>query len=486
QIQRKFNRPVEAIQINEYDLKQALAVGFGKGEESEEDGVYNIDTTSEFSFQERDVKQLVNATIASAFKRNASDIHIEVYRDTVDVRYRIDGVLHKFPTPIHKDNIEDVINRIRVMCRPELDITERRVPQDGRITIRRRAGRARKLVTLRVALNPGPYGIDCVLRVLDETNTFRLSDIGLRASAFEKFNNLIRSPQGLFLVTGPTGSGKSTTMYSIISELNTHENKIMSVEDPVERTFPGVNQRQISSSMSFADYVRSFLRQDPDIIFIGEIRDGETAEIATRAAQTGHLVVSTLHTNDATSAVSRLVSLGVERYLIESSILGVLAQRLLRKVCLNCIDEYQPEERYRKFLEAVGCSISTFLRGMGCEQCDGTGYRGRLGIFELFVVDEEIRDMIIRGVSDGEIRRRAIAKGMKTLVQDAIEQIAACRTTVEELFRTVSYAQIVAHTNAMRPVLDVPIQRPEPPEDPFDLELLGDIPIEDLEDASKV
>ncbi len=380
---------------------------------------------------EAPIIKLVNLLIARAAESRASDIHIEPYDDELIIRYRIDGVLHNVETAPKKLQAA-MVSRIKVMAK--LNIAERRLPQDGRIRIKV----ADKEIDLRVSTIPVIYGESVVMRILDkESIVIDLGLLGFPAETLEQFYKLIQKPNGIILVTGPTGSGKTTTLYGALDRINSPERKIITVEDPVEYQLKGVNQIQVKSQigLNFANTLRHIVRQDPDVIMIGEIRDLETAEIAVQSALTGHLVFSTLHTNDAPSAITRLLDLGVERFLLSSTIRGILAQRLVRMICPHC-KEKDTSATSMEGLAPLGMDADAELyRGKGCERCTFTGYRGRLGVFELLTVDEEIRKLILRNADANELRQMARRQGMKTILEDGIAKVGKGITTLSDLFR---------------------------------------------------
>lgn len=379
------------------------------------------------------VVKLVNYILNEAVKRGASDIHVEPYEKDFRVRLRVDGVMHELIRPPRK--IKDAVtSRLKILA--NLDIAEKRLPQDGRIKIKLQ-GRS---IDMRVSTLPVLYGEKVVLRILDKSNLqLDLEKLGFEESSLEKFIKAIESPYGMVLVTGPTGSGKSTTLYSALSRLNKEEVNIMTAEDPVEYNIFGINQVQMKEEigLNFAATLRSFLRQDPDIIMVGEIRDYETAEIAIKAALTGHLVLSTLHTNDAPSTVNRLLNMGIEPFLVASSTVLILAQRLARKICTKCKTEISlPKEA----LLSVGFrkdEIGKFkvYKGKGCEHCSGTGYKGRVALYEVMEVSENIRELILRGANATEIKKMAIEEGMITLRRSGLEKVKKGVTTIEEVVR---------------------------------------------------
>ncbi|MBF0389553.1 MAG: type II/IV secretion system protein [Desulfamplus sp.] len=385
---------------------------------------------------EAPVIRLVNHIINRALELGVSDIHIEPRRHTVVVRYRIDGVLHDQESISIKLKAA-IISRVKLMAK--LDIAERRLPQDGRIKIK--AGEDE--VDIRVSTVPTHFGESIVLRLLNKENvSLDLKKLGFDDALLKKFRSVISMPFGILLVTGPTGSGKTTTLYAALSEINTPDKKIVTVEDPVEYQMDGVNQVQVQSSigLTFAHTLRSFLRHDPDVMLIGEIRDSETAEIAVQAALTGHMVFSTLHTNDAAGAVTRLEDMGIERFMISSSLVGVLAQRLVRKVCSNCskgitLSSEQIESLALDFDVLPDKLSATFYRGEGCKLCGETGYKGRLGIFELMILDDELQGEVVAGADRNRLFKKAISKGMISLKMDGINKVKQGLTTYEEVLR---------------------------------------------------
>jgi general secretion pathway protein E/type IV pilus assembly protein PilB len=385
--------------------------------------------------QEPSVVRLVNEILLEALESRASDVHIESEEDGLRVRYRIDGILHLQPMPPEINRFQAaIISRLKIMAR--LNIAERRLPQDGRIQLKV-AGRE---VDVRVSVIPMIHGEGIVLRLLDKgAMKYTLSAIGMEDDFYRTFRELIRLPHGIILVTGPTGSGKSTTLYSSLLEIRDDETKIITTEDPVEYQLKGINQIQVHAKigLTFANSLRSILRHDPDIILIGEIRDLETAENAIQASLTGHLVFSTLHTNDAAGAFTRMVDMGVEPFLVSSTVEAVMAQRLVRTLCPHCKQPYHParEDLPRDFpYESLGESGSLY-RAAGCRQCRQVGYFGRLGIFELLVTTEKIRKLAHDRASTWEITQEAIKQGMRTLRQDGWVKVLGGRTTVDEVVR---------------------------------------------------
>lgn len=380
---------------------------------------------------EAPVINMVNLLISGAVEKRASDIHIEPFDDQLHVRYRIDGILYQVETLPRKLQLA-VASRVKIMAK--LNIAERRLPQDGRLKVKV-SGRD---MDIRVSTVPTLFGESIVMRLLDSKGVLSMDSIGFSEAGRQKFMSLVRQPHGLLLVTGPTGSGKSTTLYAALSRIDTTEKKVITVEDPIEYYLKGVNQIQVKPKigLTFANSLRSIVRQDPDVIMVGEIRDAETADIAIHSALTGHLILSTLHTNDAPSAITRLQDMGVESYLISSSLLGVLAQRLVRVICPDCRAPYRPEKsELQMFQVLAGQNGLELFRGSGCERCDGTGYRGRVAIFELMTVTEGIRQLIADGKGSNIIRQKAVEEGMKTLSENGWDKVLSGVTTVEEVSR---------------------------------------------------
>ncbi len=383
------------------------------------------------------VVKLVNLILSDAIKKGASDIHIEPYEKSFRVRYRIDGVLYDTMQPPMKLRAA-IISRAKIMA--QLDIAERRLPQDGRIKIRM----GQKEIDFRVSTLPTIFGEKVVLRLLDKSNLqLDMSSLGFDPQALQLFEKAILAPHGMVLVTGPTGSGKTTTLYSGLHRLNTVETNIMTAEDPVEYNLAGVNQVQMKAEigLNFAAALRAFLRQDPDIIMVGEIRDYETAEIAIKAALTGHLVLSTLHTNDAPSTVSRLINMGVEPFLVAASTNMILAQRLARKICNSCKEEITVP---RQALVDVGFAPDeskglSCYQGKGCMECNDTGYRGRVALYEVMPITEDIKDAILQGASVNEMKELGRKHGMKTLREAGLQKIREGMTTIPEIMRVTSH-----------------------------------------------
>lgn len=399
-----------------------------EGAVDEEDVAHLRDMASEVP-----VIRLVNQILVRALESRASDVHIEPFENQLKVRYRIDGILHEVEPPPRQLKAA-VISRLKILA--QLNIAERRLPQDGRIKIRL----AGKDVDLRIATVPTLYGESVVIRLLERAQIFtQLDALGFPAAMLQQFNEMIAKPHGMILVTGPTGSGKTTTLYGALQKINDPGKKIITIEDPVEYQLSGVNQIQVKPQigLSFANGLRSIVRQDPDVIMVGEIRDAETAEIAVQAALTGHLVFSTLHTNDAAGAISRLLEMGVQDYLLSSSLLGVLAQRLVRRLCMNCRKEAPfTASQISDFDWTVqGGAPGSVWEAAGCEVCSGTGYLGRVGIFELLPVNSEICKIIVQRADAGSIRHLAVEQGMRLLREDGWDKVYQGVTTLAEVLR---------------------------------------------------
>jgi general secretion pathway protein E len=383
---------------------------------------------------EAPIIRLVNSLLFRAAKERASDIHIEPMERELLVRFRIDGVLQEIIKP-PKRYQNSIVSRVKVMG--QLNIAEKRLPQDGRIRIKL-AGRD---IDIRLSTIPCTFGERIVMRLLDKTTTLLdLQDVGMGADTMRGMDQVIRRSHGIVLVTGPTGSGKTTTLYAALSRINTPDLNILTVEDPVEYQIRGISQMAINPKigLTFAAGLRSFLRQDPDVIMVGEIRDRETAEIAIQASLTGHLVFSTVHTNDAASAITRLVDMGVEPFLVASSLMAVMAQRLVRRVCLQCREAYRPTAEELKEVAltpeaVVRAGNPTIYRAKGCDACAGSGYRGRTGIYELLMVDDDIRQLTLKNVDSSSIKRSGVQKGMLTLLDDGARKVLAGETTLAEV-----------------------------------------------------
>jgi len=399
------------------------------GLEDPTDGITEMAEDLDKRGEDASVINLVDQVLQEAIQHRATDVHIEPDRGELSVRYRVDGVLYDTRvSPDIKYLYSAIVSRIKIMAR--LDIAERRVPQDGRIKIK--AGQ--KELDLRISILPSVHGEHVVIRILPTEMLFSFEHLGLLPEEREILENIIKAPHGIILATGPTGSGKTTTLYASLSKLNTRQRKIITVEDPAEYELKGITQVQVNPKIdvTFAKSLRSILRHDPDIMMVGEIRDQETAEIAVQAALTGHLVFSTLHTNDAAGGVTRLMHMGIQPYLIASAVRSIIAQRLVRCICSECREKVSSNSGSVLPNEA----LTSYYRGKGCEACRFTGYRGRTAIYEILQVDEAIRELILRKASSNEIKKEAVRMGMKTLYQDGLKKIALGLTTPEEIMLT--------------------------------------------------
>jgi general secretion pathway protein E len=409
--------------------------GIDEGNIENLDEIEDIEQLKDLA-SEAPVIRLVNLLISKAIESRASDIHIEPFEKDLKVRYRIDGILHDVESPPKKLKAA-LISRVKIMAK--LNIAERRLPQDGRIKLKVLG----KDIDLRVSTIPTLYGESVVMRILDKSNTslYDIRRLGFPEDSLREFESLIRRPHGIFLVTGPTGSGKTTTLYSALTTINLPDKKIITIEDPIEYQMDGVNQIHVNTQigLTFASGLRHIVRQDPDVIMVGEIRDLETAEIAIRAALTGHLVFSTLHTNDAPSAITRLIDMGAEDYLIASSLLGVLAQRLVRVICPACKTEVFPVP---EMLDEIGfrrgdprSGPNRFYEGRGCEKCSNTGFVGRVGIYELMAITDDIRKLTVAKADSNQIRKKAIENGMRPLRDDGWLKVRQGITSISEVLR---------------------------------------------------
>jgi general secretion pathway protein E len=441
EVEQRIGRKIRRVQLNMFELDAALDFGFGDAPD-DEGSVMSLDVGKgrlglaydneiEFTPGQSTAKMVCDA-FSQAVRRRASDIHIEVYARDVDLRFRIDGLLVQQPTPFSKANIKKICSYLRILS--ELDITEQKEAQDGRISAvyADQSGDVRR-IDMRVCVLPGPHGPDVVLRILDENRiNISLDQLGLDAASHSTFKRIIKRPGGLVIVAGPTASGKTTTLYSAIREINSDANKILTVEDPIEYEIPKVNQKQVSMHMSFADYSRAFMRQNPDMLMIGEVRDEETANIALRAAQMGHLVFTTLHACDAPSALSRLLVLCSDRSLAVSGLAGILSQRLVRRICPQCSEPYEPDPKILTRIASLPKDIS-HVRGKGCPACDNSGYKGQTGVFELLEFNDRLRSDVLRG----DVLDVKSVPGFHPMLDDAIQKVREGITTIEEVLRTV-------------------------------------------------
>ena len=415
------------------EMAEAEAEALEVLDEEEELDVHALEAATE----EAPVVKLVNIILTDSIKKDASDIHIEPYEKDFRVRFRIDGVLYEIMHPPMK--LKDAItSRLKIMAK--LDISEKRLPQDGRIKIKMKLGGKNKEMDYRVSVLPTLFGEKIVLRLLDKDNlVLDMTRLGFEPESLAKFERQILKPYGMVLVTGPTGSGKTNTLYSAMSRVNTPETNIMTAEDPVEFNLHGINQVQTKEAigLSFAAALRAFLRQDPNIVLVGEIRDFETAEIAVKAALTGHLVLSTLHTNDAPSTINRMMNMGIEPFLVATSVNLICAQRLVRRICKECKEEASmPTQALQEvgFRNDEAPSVKIY-KGRGCSNCNNTGYRGRVGLFEVMEISEDVRELILSGASAMELKRKSMEEGMIDLRRSGLEKIKQGMTTVEEVVR---------------------------------------------------
>ena len=427
---------VSAINLA-YDLSRSTAKEFFQemNDESTDSIISEIEETGDLLDDTSDapIIKLVNLLLSGAIKDRASDIHIEPYQNSLKIRYRIDGILYtilNLPRKIQST----LVSRVKIMAR--LNIAEKRLPQDGRIEIKV----ADRSVDIRVSVIPTAFGERVVLRLLDKTAAIlTLSDLGMDVKTINLFNTLIKSPYGIILVTGPTGSGKSTTLYAALSSINGPEINIITIEDPIEYQIEGIGQIQINPKidLTFANGLRSIVRQDPDVILVGEIRDQETAEIAIQSSLTGHLVFSTLHTNDAASAVTRLIDMGAEPFLVTSSVIAIIAQRLVRVLCPKCKEVYMPDDESIKNMGIRKGIVENHIiyRRKGCHACLQTGYRGRTGIFEIMIMDDPIKKLILKTSDSNQINETALERGMITMLQDGAAKVLNGISTIEEVLR---------------------------------------------------
>jgi len=435
-----FSLEDEKLTDTEFDLMDVSLVDVDEFDKLVHGAVDNVEVVENQTADETDeiggpIIKIVNGVLIKAIKLGASDIHFEPYERSFRVRYRVDGVMRREMTlPVQIKNA--IVSRLKIMSK--LDIAERRLPQDGRIKLRLGKGRE---MDFRVSTVPVLFGEKVVLRLLDKSSLqLDMAKLGFEESSLEDFKNALRKPVGMILVTGPTGSGKTTTLYSALSDLNKESENITTAEDPVEYNFMGINQVQMHEEigLTFASSLRAFLRQDPDIIMVGEIRDFETAQIAVQAALTGHLVLSTVHTNDAPGTVTRLIDMGIEPFLISSAVILILAQRLIRKICMEC---REPIKVHPQLLIDLGVSpdeVKNFpvYKGKGCSICNNTGYKGRVGLYEVMAIKEEIKELILSRASTSEVKKEAMRLGMKTLRQSGIIKIRDGLTTIEEVLRS--------------------------------------------------
>ncbi|MCF7824487.1 MAG: GspE/PulE family protein [Candidatus Marinimicrobia bacterium] len=448
-IRNKINKEIETVWSDPDDIEFAIGTIFSDKnafedtlqdlveveEELDEEEEYDEDSVDILRTQATDAPAVVfvNSLLVQAIQERASDIHIEPQENDLRIRFRIDGVLREFP-PANRRLQSGVIARIKILA--DLDIAERRVPQDGRVKFKI-MGRS---VDVRCSTIPGIYGEKIVMRILDQGSiSLNLDDLGIEANKLIRLKEKAKAANGMLLVTGPTGSGKTTTLYSVLTFVNSPQLNIITVEDPVEYRLAGINQVQARPGvgLTFASALRSILRQDPDIVMVGEIRDYETAEIAIKAALTGHLVLSTLHTNNAVATIIRLLNMGIDKYLIVSSISVIVAQRLVRRICTNCREPIQPSDDIKMFMSRQGVDITehTYYKGKGCSQCNGSGYWGRFGIHEMLFMEPSIKELIIEDASEMEVRAAAEKLGTISIFMEGVVQARKGLTTLDEIIR---------------------------------------------------
>ena len=436
---------IEPVVCHEQDIEDTINLHY-KGGAGFDDAVKHIgieddepalsaqdESKLRMQAEEGPVIKLVNLILTQAIKDKASDIHIQPREKSISVKYRIDGVLHEIFSPPKSMQLA-IASRIKILS--NLNIAERRLPQDGRFRLDADGHR----VDFRLSTFPTAHGENIVMRLLDSSGgVVGFEKLGMNEKMVEDFRSVIHKPYGIILVTGPTGSGKSTTLYAALNELDSPEENIITLEDPIEYNLDTIRQAQVNAKigMTFAAGLRAILRQDPDIVMVGEIRDHETAEISIKAALTGHLVLSTLHTNDSAGAITRLIDMGIEPFLVASSVQGVLGQRLVRRVCQYCVQEYEPEKRYMKAMGGMSGENGDiqFVRGKGCQRCKNTGYKGRLGIYELLIMNDEIKDAVTKRCTSTEVSKIAKKYDSKTMLEDGLEKVDLGKTTIEEVFK---------------------------------------------------
>jgi general secretion pathway protein E len=435
-----LDRSIHPVRLNEYELGRALDIGFGHigGDEHADISIDRNGTRGGTTPTE-----ILNQILLDAEELRATDIHIERYRGDTDVRLRIDGIMHQLSSELSPENADGVISRIKIIS--GLDIAQRKKPQDGRFRLLAKDGTTQREADYRVNITPGPHGEDAVIRALGGLDKLHgLDFLGMSRDLQETLADLLNNPEGMLFVTGPTGSGKTTTLYAALAHLNDGKRKILTAEDPIEYELRKISQKQISPWLDYSELARAFLRMDPDVMLIGEVRDEVTAEAICRAASTGHLALSTLHTTDALGTILRLATLGLSREEISNSLLGALAQRLVRKICASCITADTLTEKQAGLLGAL--APKSPQKGAGCKHCHGTGYHGRVGVFELFIVDHNVQDMLSEESSMRQLRAYVHNIGFRSLLHDALEKVEAGLTTVEEVFRVLPYRYMLEIT----------------------------------------
>lgn len=440
QIADILQHPIECVRLNEYEIRKVLEETYGAS--TSPDDVVLEERPAEEKLD--NTNAMVDRVLARAVAEGASDLHIERYDEDVDVRYRLDGILHQVYTDITPRNVQQVVNRIKVLS--DLDIAERRIPQDGSFeAVVEMLDGETKDIDFRVSIVPGPDGEDVVLRVLDaEAALLPLEQLGMLPETRKTFDQLLQNPEGLILVCGPTGSGKTTTLYASLRQVNDGRRKLVTVEDPIEYNLNKINQKQVTEETTFPDMLRALLRHDPDVMLVGEIRDEITANTGLAAANTGHLVFGTVHTPDAFGSITRLRGLQLDDSELSDALLAILAQRLVRRVCPECSQPADPSDEMRELFGASVVERLSLRRGTGCEACHHTGYKGRVGIFELAVCDHTVQNMIADGTDTIDIREYARMQGHEGLLVDAIRKVDAGLTTLEELERIIPFRQILS------------------------------------------
>ena len=432
----KLGKKIDPVQLNAYEIEKAISIIYETKISSDHTETIKLSSSATIDFaKDRKPNLILQDILSTALQKNATDIHIESYSKDADLRLRIDSILHQVTTSLSPSNIERVIACIKIIC--DLDHLERKKSQDGRFSANyEEDGKTRK-VDFRVSIIPGTYGQEAVIRIIDPKRVILdLNGLGMPPNILKAYSRMVNYPNGLLLTTGPTGSGKTSTLYASIQTLVNRNLKVMTAEDPVERELPKVNQKSISEFMNFADYIRTFLRQNPDTILVGEIRDNETAESAIKASTTGHLVLSSLHTRSAIGTITRLRNLEVPNDNISSNLLGAVGQRLIRKICLDCKEEQKADE------ELIGIFYdkpvkTKYYAGAGCSACNNTGYSGLMGVYELFFPNKEISIAIGEGLPTSEIKELAIKHGFRPLIEDALEKVHQGETTLEEVARRI-------------------------------------------------
>ena len=458
ELEQKLGRPVTPVQLNAWEVRRAL--GRLQGVSTPEQGItlhLSADRQLDFGPQAA-APALLDDLLSLAVQRGATDVHIEVFAEDVDLRFRIDGFLRQVTTPLSLENVRRVVSRLKVLC--ELDVLERRRAQEGHLSGVYRQGAEAHRVDFRVSVVPGPHGEDVAIRVLDPRRFhLDLGDLGMPPALLDRFRRLVGSPDGLILVAGPTLSGKTNTLYAAVSTLRARERKILTAEDPIEYEFEKVSQKAVTAEMGYGDYVRAFVRHNPDVLLVGEVRDADTAATVVQAATTGHLVLSSVHTRSAATAVTRLRTLGVLDDYIASTLVAVLGQRLVPRICQACRVEAAPAPELRRdyFGDAP---VGPLWDGAGCAQCDGTGYRGLAGVFELLELDEAVAAEVERGASAQRIQAVAAERGLfQPLLEDALDKVARGVTTLEE----VASRLLPAFRPAWRRGASAAVDAPSPP-----------------------